>query len=87
MLGLYGPADPGQPTCTRSAIRRSCSATLGEVHPTAFFGVPRVWEKIKTGISAKLAADPDPASRKLVEDAMAAGLAYVRPPRRSGGVT
>ncbi|MCD6638706.1 MAG: long-chain fatty acid--CoA ligase [Nocardioides sp.] len=51
--------------------------TLGEVHPTAFFGVPRVWEKIKTGISAKLAEDPDPANVKMVQDAMAAGLAWV----------
>ncbi len=51
---------------------------LGEVHPTAFFGVPRVWEKIQTGISAKLAEDPDPANQKLVTDAMAAGLAWVQ---------
>ncbi|MCY4725223.1 AMP-dependent synthetase/ligase [Nocardioides sp. STR2] len=51
---------------------------LGEVHPTAFFGVPRVWEKIKTGISAKLAEDPDPANQKLVTDAMAAGLAWTQ---------
>ncbi|MFC7727816.1 AMP-dependent synthetase/ligase [Nocardioides sp. GCM10028917] len=51
---------------------------LGEVHPTAFFGVPRVWEKIKTGISAKLADDPDPANQKMVTDAMAAGLAWTQ---------
>ncbi|WP_322921213.1 AMP-dependent synthetase/ligase [Nocardioides renjunii] len=51
---------------------------LGEVHPTAFFGVPRVWEKIKTGISAKLAEDPDPANQKMVTDAMAAGLAWTQ---------
>lgn len=51
---------------------------LGEVHPTAFFGVPRVWEKIKTGISAKLAEDPDPANHELVTDAMAAGLAWTQ---------
>lgn len=50
---------------------------LGEVHPTSFFGVPRVWEKIKTGISAKLAADPDPANVQMVQDSMAAGLAWV----------
>lgn len=50
---------------------------LGEVHPTAFFGVPRVWEKIKTGISAKLAEDPDPANQQMVKNAMAAGLAWV----------
>lgn len=51
---------------------------LGEVHPTAFFGVPRVWEKIKTGISAKLAEDPDPANHELVSNAMAAGLAWTQ---------
>ncbi|GAB3027933.1 long-chain acyl-CoA synthetase [Nocardioides flavus (ex Wang et al. 2016)] len=51
---------------------------LGEVHPTAFFGVPRVWEKIKTGISAKLAEDPDPANQELVTNAMAAGLAWTQ---------
>ena len=53
-------------------------AALGEVHPTAFFGVPRVWEKIKTGISAKLAEDPDPDNQKMVTDAMAAGLAWTQ---------
>jgi long-chain acyl-CoA synthetase len=51
---------------------------LGEVHPTAFFGVPRVWEKIKTGISAKLAEEPDPEKQAMVQDAMAAGLAWVQ---------
>jgi long-chain acyl-CoA synthetase len=51
---------------------------LGEVHPTAFFGVPRVWEKIRTGISAKLAEDPDPANQELVRNAMAAGLAWTQ---------
>ncbi len=51
---------------------------LGEVHPTAFFGVPRVWEKIKTGISAKLAEDPDPDNQTMVTNAMAAGLAWTQ---------
>ena len=51
---------------------------LGQVHPTAFFGVPRVWEKIKTGISAKLAEDSDPANQAMVTTAMAAGLAWTQ---------
>ena len=34
---------------------------VGEVQPTAFFGVPRVWEKIQAGIQALLAAEQDPA--------------------------
>lgn len=77
VLGLYGPQIQGS---HMHAIGDPSQllATLGEVHPTAFFGVPRVWEKIKTGVSAKLAADPDPANRKMVEDAMAAGLAWVQ---------
>lgn len=50
---------------------------LGEVHPTRFFGVPRVWEKIKTGISAKLAAETDPEKKAQVEAALAIGLEYV----------
>jgi long-chain acyl-CoA synthetase len=35
-------------------------AALGQVHPTRFFGVPRVWEKVMAGVSALLAANPDP---------------------------
>ena len=51
--------------------------TLQEVHPTSFFGVPRVWEKIRTGVTALLAAETDEAKREGVEKAMAVGLAYV----------
>lgn len=50
---------------------------LGEVRPTRFFGVPRVWEKIKTGVSARLAAETDPDKKAQVEQALAVGLAYV----------
>ena len=59
VLSLYGPQVVGSHSyCIGDPA--DLLATLGEVHPTAFFGVPRVWEKIKTGISAKLAADPNP---------------------------
>ena len=51
--------------------------TVGEVRPTAFFGVPRVWEKIKAGIQALLAAEADPARRAAVEQAMDVGRRYV----------
>ena len=37
-----------------------------------------MWEKIKTGISAKLAEDPNPDNQKMVADAMAAGLAWTQ---------
>jgi long-chain acyl-CoA synthetase len=53
-------------------------ATVGAVKPTAFFGVPRVWEKIQAGIQALLAAEPDPARQAAVEEAMATGRKYVK---------
>ncbi len=53
-------------------------ATMGEVKPTAFFGVPRVWEKIQAGIQALMAAEQDQAKRAAVAEAMTTGLQYVR---------
>jgi long-chain acyl-CoA synthetase len=53
-------------------------ATLGAVQPTAFFGVPRVWEKIQAGIQALLAAEQDPGRRDAVDAAMATGRMYVK---------
>ncbi|MGN6780859.1 MAG: AMP-dependent synthetase/ligase [Marmoricola sp.] len=50
---------------------------LTEVRPTGFFGVPRVWEKIQTGITGLLALETDEAKKRAVADAMAVGLAYV----------
>jgi long-chain acyl-CoA synthetase len=50
---------------------------LGEVRPNRFFGVPRVWEKIQTGISGLMAMETDAAKKQAVADAMAVGLAYV----------
>ncbi|QCW50147.1 long-chain fatty acid--CoA ligase [Nocardioides dongxiaopingii] len=75
-LGIYIPQFLGSHTHAIGDPAELLTA-LGEVHPTLFFGVPRVWEKIKTGISAKLAAEPDPAGRAMVEQSMAAGLAWV----------
>ena len=86
VLGLYGPQITGSHTYA-IGDPSELLGTLGEVHPTAFFGVPRVWEKIKTGISAKLAADPDPANRKMVEDSMAAALAWVQAQEVGGTMT
>ncbi len=51
---------------------------MGRVRPTAFFGVPRVWEKFQAGITALLTADPDAGNRAAVSAAMDAGLRYVR---------
>jgi long-chain acyl-CoA synthetase len=53
-------------------------STLGAVKPTAFFGVPRVWEKIQAGIRALQAAEQDEAKRAMIAKAMDTGLRYVR---------
>ncbi len=53
-------------------------AAVGAVKPTAFFGVPRVWEKFQAGITALLNADPDEAKRAVVVAAMETGLRYAR---------
>jgi long-chain acyl-CoA synthetase len=50
---------------------------LGTVRPTAFFGVPRVWEKVRAGIQALLTAEPDEGRRAAVQQAMDIGRRYV----------
>ncbi len=52
-------------------------SAVGSVRPTAFFGVPRVWEKIQAGIQALLAAEQDPARQAAVGQAMDVGRRYV----------
>ncbi|MBX6382701.1 MAG: long-chain fatty acid--CoA ligase [Microbispora sp.] len=59
--------------CTDMA---NLGATLGQVHPVLFFGVPRVWEKMMARLQALLATQP-PEQQENVRAAMAAGLAYV----------
>jgi long-subunit acyl-CoA synthetase (AMP-forming) len=49
-----------------------------DAKPTEFTGVPRVWEKLKAGIEAKLAAEPSPEKKGLVRAAIDASLAAVR---------
>ena len=53
-------------------------ATLADVKPTAFFGVPRIYEKVMAGIQALLAGEQDEARRAAVAQAMQTGLEYVR---------
>jgi len=51
-------------------------ATLGQVKPMLFFGVPRVWEKMMARLQALLATQPE-EQQEGVRRAMAAGLAYI----------
>jgi len=78
MLSIYGPMHNATHVYFCHNAATDLVATLGAVQPTAFFGVPRVWEKIQAGIQALLAAEQDPARRAAVEAAMATGHRYVQ---------
>ena len=50
---------------------------VGVVRPTAFFGVPRVWEKVRAGIQALMAAEQDENRREAVAKALDTGRRYI----------
>jgi long-subunit acyl-CoA synthetase (AMP-forming) len=56
---------------------REVVSYLPQVHPNWFFAVPRIWEKLKAGLEAMLAGQPE-EQRKPVEDALAASLRRLR---------
>jgi long-subunit acyl-CoA synthetase (AMP-forming) len=56
---------------------REILSYLPQVHPTWFFAVPRIWEKLKAGLETMLAGQPQ-EQRKPVEDALAASIERVR---------
>ena len=47
---------------------------LLEARPTAFVGVPRVWEKLMAGINAGIGAEPDETKRQMAQGALAASI-------------
>ncbi|MFC8525684.1 AMP-dependent synthetase/ligase [Nocardia sp. NPDC057227] len=57
---------------------REIAAALPDARPTTFFGVPRVWQKIKAGVEGKLAAEPSPLKRSLANWAITTGIAAAR---------
>ncbi|MBF6353860.1 long-chain fatty acid--CoA ligase [Nocardia higoensis] len=57
---------------------REIAAALPDARPTTFFGVPRVWQKIKGGVEAKLAAEASPVKKKLALWAVDTGVAAAR---------
>ncbi len=60
-------------------------ATLPSVRPTFFGAVPAVWYKVKAGIEAALAAEPDERKRKIANWAIATGtkVAWLKSDGRS----
>ncbi|HEX4009090.1 MAG TPA: AMP-dependent synthetase/ligase [Solirubrobacteraceae bacterium] len=68
---LYG----GSITCAPNP--REILAYLPQVRPNWFFAVPRIWEKLKAGLEAMQAAQPE-EQRRPVQDALNAAIERVR---------
>ncbi|HEU4978103.1 MAG TPA: AMP-binding protein, partial [Solirubrobacteraceae bacterium] len=64
-----------QITCCHNP--REVLSYLPEVHPSWFFAVPRIWEKLKAGLETMLASQPE-EQRAKVEGALDAALEKVR---------
>src|SRR6266850_154403 len=56
---------------------------LIEARPTAFVGVPRVWEKLMAGLQAGIAAEPDESKKQMAQGALSAAMTAYRM-RRDG---
>jgi long-chain acyl-CoA synthetase len=56
---------------------RDVLSYLPRVRPTWFFAVPRIWEKLKAGLEAMQAAQPE-AQRAPIQQALQAGIERVR---------
>ncbi|HTZ85902.1 MAG TPA: long-chain fatty acid--CoA ligase [Solirubrobacteraceae bacterium] len=56
---------------------RQVLSYLPEVHPSWFFAVPRIWEKLKAGLETMLGAQPE-EQRAKVQTALEASLRKVR---------
>jgi len=75
-LNYYFPMLAGA-TITTCPNPRQIIDYLPKVRPAFFFAVPRIWEKIKAGLEARLASAPEDARRPM-EEAIAASVERVR---------
>ncbi len=57
---------------TYVADPRAIAEALPDTRPTVWFAVPRIWEKIKMGIEAKVAAEENKNKKKIAEFALRA---------------
>jgi long-chain acyl-CoA synthetase len=64
-------------TITTCPNPREVVSYLPQVRPTWFFAVPRIWEKLKAGLEAMQAAQPE-EQRRPVQEALSAALERVR---------
>ena len=64
-------------TITCAPNPRDVVAYLPQVRPNWFFAVPRIWEKLKAGLEAMLAGQPE-EQRRPVQEALQASIQRVR---------
>lgn len=83
-LNYYIPLLLGA-TITCCPNPREIATYLPKVRPTFFFAVPRIWEKLKAGLEAKLASLPA-EQREKMEAALAAATEKVRLEQRGAPV-
>src|SRR5262245_45052894 len=75
-LGHYGTMLTGVQVTTVADIK-ALPGALTDARPTIFGGVPRVFEKLKAGIEALVALEPDPAKRQATQEAFGIAHQYV----------
>jgi long-subunit acyl-CoA synthetase (AMP-forming) len=83
--GHYIPIVLGH-TVTCCPNPREVIGYLPEVRPTWFFAVPRIWEKLKAGLEAMVAGEPDAERRRALEWAIEVGHRKVRLEQAGQGV-
>jgi len=75
-LGHYGTMLTGVQVTT-VADAKALPGALTDARPTIFGGVPRVFEKLKAGVEALVALEPDPAKRQAAQEAFGVAHQYV----------
>ena len=65
-----------QVTCV--ADIKTIAAALADIRPTLWGGVPRVWEKIKAALDARIESEADPQRKQGMQWAVATGIKKVR---------
>jgi long-subunit acyl-CoA synthetase (AMP-forming) len=68
-LNYYSAVVAGHTTVFCSEVSQILP-TLLEVRPTAFGGVPRIWEKLHAGITSAIAKEPDEQKQRMVLGAL-----------------
>jgi long-subunit acyl-CoA synthetase (AMP-forming) len=62
---------------TSVANPREVMQAMAQVHPTWFFAVPRIWEKLKSGLEAMLDRVEDEDQKRKIKDALSLSLERV----------